>query len=183
MTPVGHTLTGLALATAALPLGASRRRAAAALGLGALAALAPDLPLPGWGHDGYRTSHSLVVALALLAPVGAVLALRPGPRDPLTRGRGFAVLAAAWGSHVVLDGLYSHGQGVPALWPLAEARLALPLPFLHAVRIAPFDAAHNARVAGVELLFFGAILAAALGARAGLGRRRAGGRSGLDSGA
>lgn len=163
MTPIGHSLVGLTCAVLSAPAGLPRRgRVALGLGFVLLASL-PDLPLPGWGHDRYRVSHSVVVNGLLMAGLLALLAVwRQGRR----RLGGWRVLAGgtlAWSSHFVLDALYRHGRGVALFWPLGGGRLALPLPWFDTVAgVPPPLDAHTLRVAAVELLCYAPLLLLAL---------------------
>jgi hypothetical protein len=67
MTPVGHILTGTAIAVLCLPARASTPHKlvhfAAFMGLANL----PDLPFEIWGHQRYDLSHSLLVNLLFIA--------------------------------------------------------------------------------------------------------------------
>lgn len=129
MTPVGHTLTGIAIGIICLPEQPSRKRTLAHLGAFGLLANVPDLPFPHWGHDRYRVSHSLFVNLAwiLIALVGCAVW---GPAR--ARMGGWRVLVAgaiACLSHLLLDSFYNHGRGIAIYWPVSAAHLRLPIPW------------------------------------------------------
>lgn len=160
MTSVGHTLTGLSLAAAGTPFGVARQRRAMVFVACALLANFPDLPVPGWGHDAYDVSHSLFVnGLGIF--VLTLLALQWQPmRTRLAGPRGVLLVAAAWASHVLLDSMYNHGQGVAALWPLSDGRIAMPLPWFSTLRPDPLLSRHNLQVFGIELLAYGSLLLA-----------------------
>ena len=152
MTSVGHTLTGLALASATVPPERSFRWRATWFAIICNAANLPDFPIPGWGHGSYPRSHSLIVALAFTVLISAFF----GP--PLIRSgratRGVILAASlAWWSHMPLDALYAHGAGLAVLWPLSELRLAWPVPWFETLSWPPLSE-HNRSVVLTELLCF-----------------------------
>lgn len=101
--------------------------------------LAPDLDfIPGLltgdaGRYHQGVSHSVTFALAAAALGAAVLALR---RHPF--GASFAVLFAAYGSHLVLDLLGGTDSrpplGMPLLWPFTDVVIQSPVPLFLGVR-------------------------------------------------
>jgi membrane-bound metal-dependent hydrolase YbcI (DUF457 family) len=124
MTQVGHTLTGLAFGVLSLPSSVSKTRRVIQLGVFAVLANIPDIPLPYWGHARYAISHSIFVNLVLcLIVLASLIGYRPG--DWRMRGLGIT----AWFSHLLLDTFYNHGHGVGILWPFSTATLALPIPW------------------------------------------------------
>ncbi len=153
----------------------ARHRAFFIAGCAALA-LAPDWPLPGWGHSShghYRISHSYFVNLALMAPAAAALALWPGLRQKTGGWPAAAGGALAWLSHPFLDSLYAHGMGLRVLWPFYHSRLALPVPWFGNIEAIPPPLNwHTAQVCAVELLFYLPLAGLALGYRLWRGRRR-----------
>jgi membrane-bound metal-dependent hydrolase YbcI (DUF457 family) len=163
MTPVGHTITGLAAAAAVFPSGLSRRRTAAGLAVIVLLANIPDLRIAGWGHYAYHISHSIFVTGGLIAI--ALLGLRVvsmcgGPRVPkylLVGG------AAAWLSHLLLDTLYAHGHGLAMFWPFSSWALALPVPLFSGLgscrRVLTLP---GLRTVAIEFLCFSPLLAGVL---------------------
>ncbi|HCN75957.1 MAG TPA: hypothetical protein DIT13_02035 [Verrucomicrobiales bacterium] len=165
MSPVGHSITGLALAALALPGKAPRRW----LGGAAFIAIAnlPDWPLPGWGHDRYEISHSLFVNLALITTGALVWRSIPALRQALT-ARLILLAACAWLSHLLLDSFYNHGKGLGIGWPLLEYRLNLPVPFFRIVdtSLALWNP-RNLSVFAIELLAYSPLLALALRHRCG----------------
>jgi len=178
MTTIGHTLTGLAFAVLCVPeRWRSRRGRAFALAAFAVLANAPDLSIPGWGHDLYHVSHSLFVNAGLIAV--AVLALAASRRARALVG-GWPVIAcgaAAWLSHLVLDSFYNHGLGIAIYWPLSEGRLNLSMPWFSTLRPSWALDAHCLRVALTEIVAYGSLLLACLGARRFVvGLRSRGGR-------
>lgn len=126
MTPVGHTLTGLAFGVASLPSSPSKARCRVHLGMFALLANIPDMPVPYWGHARYDISHSMFVNLLLSLLALLSLSWANGYRD----GRLSSFGMAAWFSHLLLDAFYSHGNGVGIFWPFSAATLAVPVPWL-----------------------------------------------------
>ena len=180
MTPVGHTITGVAIGLMAMPRRRPKRKAALFLALCAVLANVPDFPLPNWGHERYDISHSLFVNLALIAPLAAVMFTMPHDRRESresreSSGNGSARMAvggaAAWLSHLLLDSFYNHGRGIGIFWPFSATKLALPLPWFrvlpHPLLYLDADALH---IMGVELVFYGAALAAIVIARQVLAR-------------
>jgi len=159
MSPVGHTLTGLAIGWFALPAGSTKRGTAIAMSAYVVLANAPDLPLPMWGHDRYHISHSLISTTVGVAVVSLLAGLcsRFLYRIP---GRLILAGAAAWYSHILLDTYYNHGIGLPVGWPISEARIALPIPCFSTISRNPIIGWHNVRVVAVEALVYGSILAA-----------------------
>lgn len=92
---------------------------------------APDLDIiAGWLliSDGF-TYHGAYSHSLLLAPVFGVLfaggmkLLRPG----VTLGRAWAVGAALYAGHVVMDALIYDTRGVAMLWPILPDRFASPV--------------------------------------------------------
>lgn len=164
MTSVGHTLTGIAMGALAVPRNETRTYKWVVFNAFGLLANLPDLPLPGWGHSAYHVSHSLFVNLALIAAVGAGLALWPAARERLG-WRVALALGAVWLSHLLLDSFYNHGNGIGIFWPLSDAHLNLPIPWFSTVELDPWNTAHNLRVFAIELAFYGALLVAAVAAR------------------
>jgi membrane-bound metal-dependent hydrolase YbcI (DUF457 family) len=162
VTTVGHSLTGLSIATLVLPRG---RSIAWYLIVGQFCiffANLPDFPLPGWGHGNYHVSHSLFVTLFLIGVLALPLRWLPRRKHPAE-----SVLAAwslAWLSHLVLDSMYAHGRGIGIFWPLSEAHLALPVPWFQTVSLPPFTG-HNLRVFAIEALAYGGLLATCIVAR------------------
>lgn len=166
MTPVGHTLTGLALGVLTLPRRATGWHRTLHLAVyGALASV-PDFPLPHWGHERYDISHSVFVNALLIGLCITLLAVWSTARQ---RAGGWSVVVGgglAWLSHLLLDAFYNHGLGVAIFWPFSPARLVLPivwfttLPSLH-----PPLTWDVARIFAVEGLVYGGVLLGALGVR------------------
>jgi membrane-bound metal-dependent hydrolase YbcI (DUF457 family) len=157
LTPIGHTLTGLAIGYLAIPRDTPRKQKAVLLGAFALVASAPDLPLPYWGHSDYRISHSLFTAAIGVTILNFILWFRFRGRRPVTWGVMIG-LAFAWYSHILLDTFYNHGWGLPVLWPFSDARLALPIPWLSIGNKNDIFSIHNVKVAVLEILTFGPFL-------------------------
>jgi hypothetical protein len=158
MTPVGHCLMGATIAVATIPQHWSRsRKALAAIAL-IILANAPDLHLPCWGHERYDVSHSLFVAVVFWLLVAVIVYAYPMMKTREGRFYFVATGAAAWGSHLLLDTFYNHGQGLAVFWPFSDARIAIPIPWLAVLESSPPPL--NGRTFGiwaVEGAFFGAI--------------------------
>lgn len=151
MTTFGHSLTGVAIATLAIPAGTSwKRRLILIICFIALASL-PDWPLPGWGHHRLAFSHSLWVNLVLCTTVA--LGLRKGISHRRIETALLWSGAAAWLSHFLLDMLYADLPGVAIFWPLSDGLASLPIPWLRTLphMPPPFDPEI------VRILFFEAI--------------------------
>ncbi len=185
MTPAGHMLMGTAIGVLVIPRRATLRTKAATLAGFALVATLPDwqlpprlpgidhLPLPPWGHNLYRVSHSLFVNLAIGAAGAALLGWWPRLRKWLGGWPVLIGVAAALLSHLLLDTFYSHGYGLAMFWPLSDARLALPLPWFHTLQdVPPPITRHTVRVVLVEVAFFLPLVLLAAALRAALERRR-----------
>jgi hypothetical protein len=157
MTPVGHSLLGLSLASLAIPHRWSRRSKLLAFGVFGLLAGGPDLPAPLWGHSQYLISHSIFVNLGLVAGVAALAAASPRLRAALGGWSLVCAGAAAWLSHLLLDSFYSHGKGVRIFWPLSLDALNLPMPWFDVLHfgISPHEAL---RIFAVEFAFYGSLL-------------------------
>jgi inner membrane protein len=130
--PVGHALGGIAAGWLLEPEHTRTTMSrtgqhVATLGLAALG-IAADLDLVVGAHRG--ASHSLG-AVAFVALVSwCLIGARPG------RGRWTAAIAAAYGSHLLLDWLGSDTSapfGIPALWPLTSTYYQAPWPLFSAV--------------------------------------------------
>jgi membrane-bound metal-dependent hydrolase YbcI (DUF457 family) len=162
MTSVGHCLTGLSLAALAVPRSWERREKVRAFVALTLVAGVPDLPLPFWGHFSYRVSHSLFVNLALVAVVLCLLLGFRSWRGDAGRRWVVAAGAAAWLSHLLLDSLYSHGRGIRIFWPISDAALNLPVPWLHVLQPDSLFNVATLRIFATEAVLYGAILGACL---------------------
>lgn len=158
MSPVGHTLTGLAIGLGVVPAAWTRRSQAVAFGCFALLANAPDLPLPGWGHERYDISHSVFVTamgclLLSLVSYSLLKRFKLSPRRWLLAGCG------AWYSHLLLDTFYNHGKGLAMFWPLSNSRVALPIPWFQTLTAESVLCWRNFRVGAIELVCYGTLLA------------------------
>ena len=159
MTSVGHSLTGISIGVLCMPGGRSPRFNAVFLASFAVLANLPDLPVPYWGHSRYDISHSIFTNSAfILLAVGGMAFL---PKTRRFVGGWSVVLcgAAAWLSHLLLDTFYNHGNGLGMFWPVSNAHLALPIPWFATATMWPKLTVHNLRVASIEILFYGALLA------------------------
>jgi len=163
MTFVGHILTGLSLGTLAMPRRWGRRGKAAMLLAFAFLAEVPDVKLPYWGHYRYHISHSLMMNLLIAGVPALALVLWPAGRRRLGGAATIVLGLAAVLSHLLLDSFYNHNSGVMIGWPINDYRLNLGLPWFAAM-VPAWDRAF-ARVLAVELLFYGPILLACIGAR------------------
>jgi hypothetical protein len=160
MTPVGHSLMGLTIATVAMPRDWSVRARVVTYATFVVLANAPDIPLPNWGHDRYDISHSVFVTAAATALVAIVV--------PLIAGAGriswqlYVAGVTAWYSHLLLDTTYNHGKGLAVFWPFGSGRIALPIPWFSIMRPHDLFSAHNYQVWAIEAVVYGAILAIVL---------------------
>jgi len=177
-------LTGASIGVLVVPRDWRARAKAGLLAGFALVATLPDwqlppgmpglqyLPLPPWGHNLYRVSHSLFVNLAIAAAGVVLLGSWPPVRKALG---GWPVLlgaAAALLSHLLLDTFYNHGRGLAMFWPLSDARLALPMPWFSTLEdIPPPLDWHTVRVVLVEAAFYLPLFIVCVAVRVGLARR------------
>ena len=155
MTLVGHSLTGLAIGMFAVrsswPLFV---KILVVFHFGWLAYI-PDFPFPGWGHNNYLISHSIFVNLAIVGVVAAVLAVWRRVREVIGYQRIVLCGTGAWLSHLLLDSFYNHGIGIRIYWPFSDARFALPIPWLGAIRPPPqLFTLHNLYIFFVEFVTF-----------------------------
>ena len=170
MTPVGHSLMGLAIGCAVVPRDFNRRQTALTLMTFVALANTPDWPLPGWGHDRYDVSHSIFVTIAIVVIAAGVTTvwLR---RTPYFRWRLIAGGAVAWLSHLLLDTLYDGRKGLAMFWPVSDARVSLPIPCFRTMQLSPLVSAHNASVFAIEAIVYGSILGIVLFGRQWIERR------------
>ena len=159
-------MMGLAFAAFALPVDRKPtdrilRTGGIAFAFVALANL-PDWPLPGWGHDQYRVSHSLFVNGGLI--VLAIVAARIFASKAWYGSWRFLGLAAmAWLSHLLLDSFYSHGRGIVILWPISNGRLKFPIPWFENFDLSQsVFSQFNLTVFGIEFVSYTPILLAAI---------------------
>jgi membrane-bound metal-dependent hydrolase YbcI (DUF457 family) len=129
MTQVGHILTGVACGMLSLPPSVSKTRCVIQLGVFAVLANIPDIPLPYWGHVRYDISHSVFVNLVVCVLVLKSLLWFRVFRDKRDDWRILGFGIAAWFSHLLLDTFYNHGGGVGIFWPFSTATVALPIPW------------------------------------------------------
>lgn len=160
MSPVGHSLTGLAIGALVIPPEWSNKsKAASAIAL-VLLANAPDLPFPYWGHERYDISHSLF-STALGCTVLIAIALFALRSRMANLWRLITTGILAWNSHLLLDTFYNHGKGLAMFWPYSDARVALMMPWFSHLDLSNLWSWHNVRVALVELMSYGSILSLA----------------------
>jgi hypothetical protein len=161
MTEVGHAITGTAIGLSVMPNYPRKHQIMFYLMIFALLATIPDWPIKDWGHDLYYVSHSIFSNLLLIA-LGWVIwlvitRLRVNDRPGSWHVSWQIMLAgsAAWLSHLLLDTFYNHAKGLLMFWPVSEARLALPIPWL-SLSIRPFfnNLAGNGRVFLLEAVTF-----------------------------
>ena len=165
MTPIGHTLTGLAMGTLVLPVHWSARAKTVTLAVFAILANTPDLPFPGWGHDRYHVSHSVfVTSVGVIATLLIVRIVDRGSRR--VPAAMFVAGAMAWYSHLLLDTFYNHGQGLAIFWPLSDGRVALPIACFSTMKLGHIIGWHNLKVFTIEAVVYGALLALTLGLKA-----------------
>ena len=159
MTTVGHTIMGVTTATVFIPFPLSRNKKFLWLATAIFAANIPDIALPGWGHDRYYFSHSIVVnAIILFLFIGLMLTLR---RDYKFQKHFIAMFSLAWMSHFILDSFYNHGKGLRAFWPISDAALNMPIPIFETT-----DSSSNLFLTYlIEFLVYGSVLLLVYGLR------------------
>lgn len=160
MTPVGHSLTGIAVVALASSSDWKRKQWAIAVPAFVFLANAPDAPFPNWGHDRYDASHSLFVtgffsALIFLFHAAAKRLIGGYP----VSNRVATAACVAWFSHIFLDSLYGPGNGIVVTWPFGEGRLDLPVPWFETLGPFPIDwfSAHSAKVFAIEFVCYAPI--------------------------
>lgn len=158
MTPVGHTLTGLTIAVLATPREWSLHSRVSTMAAIVLLANAPDFPFPGWGHDRYHISHSIIVTTVGVLVVGLVVRLLVGARTlPL---RLYVAGGLAWYSHLLLDTMYNYDKGLAMYWPLSPGRLSLAVPWFSVMDRHHLWSTHNLQVWAIEAAVYGTVFAA-----------------------
>jgi inner membrane protein len=126
---VTHAFVGAAMAEVALPRDAAPRLRAAAIGVGVIAANAPDVDLlytritePPLGYLLHHRGHShtlagLIVLFALIASAAWIIR-RARSGDDLGVRRCSLLISAALASHVMMDAANSYGTH--PLWPFSS---------------------------------------------------------------
>ncbi|MDR3573791.1 MAG: metal-dependent hydrolase [Anaerolineaceae bacterium] len=156
MTSTGHFLTGISIGVLCLPKNSSKIHQVAHLSVFTILSIVPDLPFPGWGHGNkYYFSHSLFVNLALIASIIIAFLISSDIRRQVG---GWPVMiggALAWLSHLLLDSFYNTGYGVAIFWPVSDARLILPIPWLSLSQgqLYPFTLV-NLKIVAIETVTF-----------------------------
>ena len=158
MSPVGHSLVGLAFAALALPRNSNWKwRLGLPIVFVAIANL-PDWPLPGWGHQRYNISHSVFVNIGL---IGLILTLHQ--LKPKISFRCLLLGAGAWLSHLLLDSFYNHGQGIAIYWPVSKSSLNFSMPWFNTLDVSQsVFARHNLSVFAIEFVAYLPVLIIAL---------------------
>jgi hypothetical protein len=166
MTPIGHSITGAAMAAAFKPSGISLRAKILCCVAFAVSANVPDFRLPGWGHERYDISHSIFVNLALIIVLTIPFVLNRSLCQKVGGRIVVAGAALAWLSHLLLDTFYNHGQGIALFWPLSSAAVALPIPWFEtASQGLPYFESHTARVWAIEFVSYGTVFLLIVGIR------------------
>jgi hypothetical protein len=162
MSPVGHSIVGLAFAAIAMPALQSRTSKLFLAAVFVAVANLPDWPIPNWGHDQYRISHSVFMNLTLIGIVGTIwLSLQTFRRA--VPNRCLVLGGCAWLSHLVLDSFYNHGNGIAIYWPISKAKLNLAMPWFNNLDLSqPVMSQHNLSVFTIEFAAFSPLLAIAL---------------------
>jgi len=122
-------LTGIALPTLTLPQARSEWWYFWIVNGMVFFANLPDFRLPGRGHSSYLVSHGIFV-VALLAALLALFLLWPTFNARVGRR-----VLIAWSSHILLDSMYKHGQGIAVFWPFSDAHLAMPVAWFETIRL------------------------------------------------
>lgn len=162
MTPVGHSLTGAALALVALRSveQPTVRRIGFTVAAFVLLANVPDLPLPNWGHERYQISHSLLVIGLLIVAVTTVFIVSRKLCRAVGGVRVVLFGATACLSHLLLDTFYNHGLGLAMFWPLSDARVALPIPWFETIK-PPMVSLQNLKTFAIEFVCYAPLVATA----------------------
>jgi LexA-binding, inner membrane-associated putative hydrolase len=156
MTSTGHFLTGISIGILCLPKNSSKVHQIAHLSVFTILSIIPDLPFQGWGHGNkYYFSHSLFVNLVLILLLLIPFLLLSGLRKKIG---GWPVLIGAplaWLSHLLLDSFYNTGHGIAIFWPVSNARLILPIPWLSLSQgpLYPFTLV-NLKIVAIETVTF-----------------------------
>ena len=157
MVLVGHCCTGVALALLSMPGNAGKKRVLVTCGVFAVLANAPDIPLPGWGHDIYEVSHSFFCNFVWMLPLLLAFRVNGKWREWVGGWRVVLTGIVVVFGHLVLDAMYNHGLGLVVWWPVSYERIVLPVPWLDPLRQPP-EFWHTLGVLGVEFLTFGPLV-------------------------
>ncbi len=162
MSPVGHSMVGLAFAAVAIPSLKGRKAKVLAPTLFVAVANLPDWPIPNWGHDRYQISYSVFVNVAFISFVFACWTALPKLRSAIPTPC-MLLGAGAWLSHLVLDSFYNHGRGIAIYWPISKGRLNLAMPWFNTLDLSQsMIARHNLSVCAIEFTAFLPIMIVAL---------------------
>ena len=160
--PIGHALAGIAAGWLVAP--APRAVRLPRVLLFAAAAVAPDLDLLAGAHSG--PTHG--VCTAVIVGVVAWVALRTAGPESARPGTSAMAIAAAYGSHTLLDWLGTDTSapiGIMALWPFSHEYYESPLHVFMAISRRywlPDFWTYNLVALGWELLLLLPIVAASL---------------------
>jgi hypothetical protein len=165
MTTLGHSLTGLSIGVLCMPGGRKLWWYFLFLNLFVALPNIPDWPFPGWGHDRYDISHSIFVTVLLIGIACTVFAYWEGGRRFVGGWRTLVCGGLTWISHLLLDSIYNHGQGLEMFWPVSDASLALPLPWFATLKPTAYTDEHNSSVLLIELAVYGTLLVLSIAAR------------------
>ena len=162
MSPIGHSLVGLAFASIAISPSCSRiKKVCMPIVFVALANL-PDWPIPNWGHDRYDISHSIYVNIALIFLLIFCWSFSPKVRSNLQL-RYVLLGGAAWLSHLLLDSFYNHGNGIGVYWPFSDAHLNLSMPWFNTLDLSQsVFGTHNLSVYATEFVAYFPLLLLAI---------------------
>ena len=166
MTQVGHSLTGLTIGLMCLPKDRSIRWRLYYFMSFIVLANIPDIPIKYWGHDRYGISHSLFVNLLFITMLFILLGVLKHIRTAIGNYRVMIGATFAWLSHLLLDTLYNHGNGLAMFWPFSQGHLALPVPWFSVVPNSPppFTGQHL-RIYLIEWMAYFPFLLVVLGLR------------------
>jgi len=161
MSPVGHSLVGLAFAAFAFPESRDLRfRTGLAIVFVAFANL-PDWPIPHWGHDRYDISHSIYVNITLIALALLIRRFTSKLKTGMTLSC-MLLAAGAWFSHLLLDSFYNHGRGVGIYWPFSDGKLNFAMPWFNTLDLSQsITSRHNLMVYAIEFFAYFPVLVVA----------------------
>jgi len=173
LTPVGHSLTGLAVGISAMPSAFSTKKKIIHVLFFIGLANIPDVPIPYWGHDLYYISHSFFVNFVLFLFVSFLIwktVQKIYPTVPVWRIFLFGWIA--WFSHLLLDSFYNHGLGVMIWWPFSEKSLCLPIPWFSVLNAPMFSITKESiRIWSIEFISYSPLVLIALVLKRMINRR------------
>ena len=159
MTTIGHILVSSSVAALCIPRFDSSKKKIIFYFVFIVLGSLPDLPIKSWGHQEYEISHSLFVLSTLIITGITFFCFWRRLLDQIGGlkviiGGSLAIL-----SHLLLDSMYNHGNGIAIFYPFGNGRLSLPIKCFSIVGgISNLLTFNTMKIVMIEILFFSPIL-------------------------